>query len=1047
MRTAIRLAGGREVCFVATWTTDGVVQHGARRRARRRRRACSRFPALAERGEMLLHNHPSGVARAVGRRISTSPRACTTAASASGSSTTTRRELYVVVEVPTRAESRALDPASSIADDLGPDGADRRAASRATRIARASARWRATIATLYNDGGVGLLEAGTGVGKSLGYLVPALRWAAANGERTVVSTNTINLQEQLVGKDLPFLARRAHRSAGALRAAQGMAQLSLPRCGSSRRSSAGPRCSTMALRTELEDDSRVGRAHGRRLARRSADAAARRGVGRGRGGAGPLPARCKCPHFDEVLSLQGATRGGAGGRDRRQSSSAARPISPCAARRQNWDDAAVLPAYSASSSTKGIISRMRRRRTSARPSRAAGCSGCSRGSSGAARGCCRALAHELAVAEGSAEHREPRSAAGASRARGARGARKSDAACSICSTRISSESNEPVVAADATTFATHPIWRAGSRVVARATLLRELELLAGWAAARARAHGGERRRATRESRRCSTRCAASRGGSRALATRCSARSSPRRATSRRVRWLEVRGRERNVAATRRAARHRADSARGSVQARRHRGRHERDARDAAGSLRLPRSAARARRRVARRRRARSSRRRSITRRRRCSPCRPTSPRRTSNPAGHLRARRRASRSTLAEASDGGLFVLFTSHRDVREVARELRARGHRARAGRCSCTARSPRRAARAAFANRAARSCSAPRRSGKASTLPGDALRGLVIAKLPFRVPTEPVTAAQCEAIEARGGDPFAELHAAARVAAAEAGLRPARFAPEPTAASWCHRDPRVVTKAIRARAARRASAGAARRSAPWSVVLRAAAATSIASSHRAEHIDACLSRPGKIVCVGRNYLEHAKELGNDVPKEPLLFLKPPSSVIGTDESIVLPAAVAAGGVRRGDRRRHRRDFSRARSARGARARSRGIVAVNDVTARDLQKTDGSGPAPRGSTRSARRAGMPRRPDDLDALTVVTRVNGVERQRGVGRDMVFSIPTLLAYISTIMTLEPGDLVATGTPAASAPRARRRGRSRDRRREQRYATLSTQLTH
>ena len=63
------------------------------------------------------------------------------------------------------------------------------------------------IARLYNDGGVGLLEAGTGVGKSLGYLVPALRWAAANSERTVVSTNTINLQEQLVGKDLPFLER------------------------------------------------------------------------------------------------------------------------------------------------------------------------------------------------------------------------------------------------------------------------------------------------------------------------------------------------------------------------------------------------------------------------------------------------------------------------------------------------------------------------------------------------------------------------------------------------------------------------------------------------------------------------------------------------------------------------------------------------------------------------------------------------------------------------------------------------------------------------
>src|SRR5205823_13930709 len=89
---------------------------------------------------------------------------------------------------------------------LGPDGP---IAQRMRRYEdRPSQReMAAQIARLYNDGGVGLLEAGTGVGKSLGYLVPALRWAAANGERTVVSTNTINLQEQLVGKDLPFLVR------------------------------------------------------------------------------------------------------------------------------------------------------------------------------------------------------------------------------------------------------------------------------------------------------------------------------------------------------------------------------------------------------------------------------------------------------------------------------------------------------------------------------------------------------------------------------------------------------------------------------------------------------------------------------------------------------------------------------------------------------------------------------------------------------------------------------------------------------------------------
>ena len=103
------------------------------------------------------------------------------------------------------AEEQVLDPAE-VAGDLGPFGGIAREMQqyedRPTQ--REMAR---TIAMLYNDGGVGLLEAGTGVGKSLGYLLPALRWAALNRERTVVSTNTINLQEQLVRKDLPFLER------------------------------------------------------------------------------------------------------------------------------------------------------------------------------------------------------------------------------------------------------------------------------------------------------------------------------------------------------------------------------------------------------------------------------------------------------------------------------------------------------------------------------------------------------------------------------------------------------------------------------------------------------------------------------------------------------------------------------------------------------------------------------------------------------------------------------------------------------------------------
>jgi len=175
-------------------------------------------------------------------------------------------------------------------------------------------------------------------------------------------------------------------------------------------------------------------------------------------------------------------------------------------------------------------------------------------------------------------------------------------------------------------------------------------------------------------------------------------------------------------------------------------------------------------------------------------------------------------------------------------------------------------------------------------------------------------------------------------------------------------------------------------------------------------------VKRPGKIVCVGRNYLEHAKELGNEVPKEPLLFLKPPSSVIGTNDTIVLPTQSAQVeyegeiGIRIA-KKIFRASEAEARSAIG------GVVAVNDVTARDLQKSDGQWTRAKGFDTFCPIGADAMAPEDLDSLTVVTRVNGAERQRGVARDMAFHIPALLAYITTIMTLEPGDLVATGTPA------------------------------
>lgn len=173
---------------------------------------------------------------------------------------------------------------------------------------------------------------------------------------------------------------------------------------------------------------------------------------------------------------------------------------------------------------------------------------------------------------------------------------------------------------------------------------------------------------------------------------------------------------------------------------------------------------------------------------------------------------------------------------------------------------------------------------------------------------------------------------------------------------------------------------------------------------------------RLSKIVCVGRNYVEHAKELGNEVPKEPLIFLKPPSSVIGDGQPIRLPAVSKQVefegeiGIVIGER------LTRATQAE-ARAAVLAIAAVNDVTARDLQKSDSQWTRAKGFDTFCP-VGLPNEPpNDLAALEVVTRVNGLERQRGKAAQMAFSIPFLLSYISKIMTLEPGDLVCTGTPA------------------------------
>ena len=171
----------------------------------------------------------------------------------------------------------------------------------------------------------------------------------------------------------------------------------------------------------------------------------------------------------------------------------------------------------------------------------------------------------------------------------------------------------------------------------------------------------------------------------------------------------------------------------------------------------------------------------------------------------------------------------------------------------------------------------------------------------------------------------------------------------------------------------------------------------------------------PSKIVCVGRNYAAHARELGNDVPKEPLIFLKPPSSIIRNGESIRLPTVSKQveyeGEIGVVVGRRLRRA-----TADEARAAVSGIAAANDVTARDLQKSDGQWTRAKGFDTFCAVGPIGAMPDSLSSLTLSCRINGTVRQEGRASDMVFDIPALLSYISGIMTLEAGDLVLTGTP-------------------------------
>jgi 2-keto-4-pentenoate hydratase/2-oxohepta-3-ene-1,7-dioic acid hydratase in catechol pathway len=173
---------------------------------------------------------------------------------------------------------------------------------------------------------------------------------------------------------------------------------------------------------------------------------------------------------------------------------------------------------------------------------------------------------------------------------------------------------------------------------------------------------------------------------------------------------------------------------------------------------------------------------------------------------------------------------------------------------------------------------------------------------------------------------------------------------------------------------------------------------------------------RPSKIVCVGTNYRAHAQEMGKPLPDEPLLFMKPPSALVGPGEPIVRPRgyqrvdfegelAVVIGRTAR----RVAREAALAHVA--------GYTCLNDVTVRDLQKKDVQFTRAKGfdsfcpvGPRVA--AGL-----DPSRLRIETRVNGQVRQSSTTADLIFDVPTLIAFVSGVMTLEEGDLISTGTPS------------------------------
>ena len=763
IRAAIRMAGGREVCFVCTVDEEGLITT-ARVVARGDVQRVLALPNFAKRGEMLVHNHPSGLLEPSDADLAIAAKVHDDGIGF-GIVDNDASELYVVVEVPREQPLRALD-VDAIDADLGPggpiaalhDGYEDRPSQR---------RMAAAIARLYSAGGVGLLEAGTGVGKSLGYLVPALRWAAANGQRTVVSTNTINLQEQLVGKDLPFLERALADQKVRFALLKGWRNyLCRVRLDQAKANEA----------TLLDEGQREELASIVAWADRTKDGSLadlptppRAEIWDEVAAEPDLCTRLQCPAYEKCFVYAA----------RRHAAQADVVVvnhhllmSDIAVRRAtgNWEDSAVLPSYERliideghhlEDAAAGHLGATVTRRALARAFNRLDRKG--RGLLATLVG--RLTAQKDLLSQASLDLVNQRLAPAV------HGARDKAGLVFDLLDMVLAEAGVPVMRLG-DGFASHPVW-AGGLDAALGDLLSELELLhEGLRVVRERLEGSGQLEASvgpllNEMRAVGRRIQGS-GEALRNALRPPADAEPT------VRWIEVRGRERSVAVSA-VPLDLAPILREDL--------FKRVQTAVVTSATLATGVGRARADDERRRFDFLAARLGLTGDdlephaevfpspfdfgEQALLAVPTDiPAPNVDVGAHFAAVIRATLD-LASASDGGLFVLFTSHKDVRAAAAELRARGTERRwpllvhgEDARDALLRRFRESGRAVLLGTAS--------FWEGVDVPGSALRGLLIARFPFRVPTEPLTAAHCEAIAARGGDAFTDYmlpHAALRL------------------------------------------------------------------------------------------------------------------------------------------------------------------------------------------------------------------------------------------------------------------------------------------